>query len=446
MRSLPSYLLSVSLAALLASTAVAQSSGINWRRDLASAQAEAQQTGKPILIHFWTPTCGPCKRLERTVFNQASVAQALESQFVPVKINAEIMPAVAQQYAVFQWPTDVITTPQGHAIGKMVSPPSPGAYISQISQVASRFKTRLGAGYDQAVAGATQPSQLNSAYAGLSLNASPSQANPAAPSATPVATTRATPVANPYFPGPTGVVGPPPVASPGAVPSAQPVARYQPNIQGQPNQQTRYAMAPAAAPAVVPAIVAPAAPPARIANPYYAAANTPAVSQMASQAPPQAVAPAATTPLAPASVASAGPPVVAANSTPTASTPTATPLGFDGFCPVSMKKDWRWIKGDPRWGIVHRGRTYLFNSAGNRDEFWKKPDAYSPALSGNDPVLAIDQGQSQDGTREHSLEYGGQFYMFATEASLQQFSANPGRYVAGVRQAMGLDASSTIRR
>jgi protein disulfide-isomerase len=125
--------------------------------------------------------------------------------------------------------------------------------------------------------------------------------------------------------------------------------------------------------------------------------------------------------------------------------PGAAPLGFDGFCPVSMRNHWKWVPGDPRWGIMHRGRTYWFASQEEQQQFWADPDRYSPALSGMDPVLAIDHQQQVPGKREHSIDYDGLFYMFSSEATLAQFTANPERYAVSVRQAMGIPRGRLVR-
>jgi YHS domain-containing protein len=103
-----------------------------------------------------------------------------------------------------------------------------------------------------------------------------------------------------------------------------------------------------------------------------------------------------------------------------------------------MRNSWQWVKGDPKWGAIHRGRTYLFIGPREQQQFLANPDYYSPALAGIDPVLAIDHRQSVPGLREHSLDYDNQFYFFSSEATLQQFTASPQRYADGVRQAMGL--------
>jgi protein disulfide-isomerase len=120
-------------------------------------------------------------------------------------------------------------------------------------------------------------------------------------------------------------------------------------------------------------------------------------------------------------------------------------MGLDGYCPVTLKQERRWVVGDKRYGIVHRGRLYLFAGSQQQQQFWTNPDAYSPVLSGIDPVLALDNGASVPGQREHGVEYGGQMYLFSSEATLQHFSRNPERYAGGVRQAMQATGGTTLR-
>jgi YHS domain-containing protein len=110
-----------------------------------------------------------------------------------------------------------------------------------------------------------------------------------------------------------------------------------------------------------------------------------------------------------------------------------------------MRNLWKWMPGNPQWGIVHRGRTYWFASQEAQQQFWTDPDRYTPALSGLDPVLSLDHQQQVSGKREHSIVYDGLFYMFASEATLQQFTANPQRYSANVRQAMGIPRGRLVR-
>ena len=93
---------------------------------------------------------------------------------------------------------------------------------------------------------------------------------------------------------------------------------------------------------------------------------------------------------------------------------------------VTTPTVWKWEPGDPKYGAIHRGRTYWFVGPQEQQEFLARPDYYGPALAGIDPVLAIDHQQSVLGVREHSLDYDGQFFLFSSEATLQQFTSSPG--------------------
>lgn len=79
-------------------------------------------------------------------------------------------------------------------------------------------------------------------------------------------------------------------------------------------------------------------------------------------------------------------------------------------------------------GAIHRGRTYLFVGPQEQQRFFADPDRYAPAASGNDVVLATEQGQAVPGMRQHGVYYGNHVYLFSSEASLEKFSKNPNVY------------------
>ena len=106
------------------------------------------------------------------------------------------------------------------------------------------------------------------------------------------------------------------------------------------------------------------------------------------------------------------------------------PWGLECFCPVSLCEKQKWVRGDRRWGAIHRGRTYLFVGPEEQRRFLANPDRYAPVVSGNDVVLAVEQGQIVPGMRQHGVFYQGRVYLFSSEATLQKFSLNPGAYDA----------------
>jgi protein disulfide-isomerase len=352
------------------------------------------------LVHFWTPECAPCATLEQNVFIQPGVSGAIEAQFVPVKLNANENPATAQGFGITRVPTDVIITPEGAIVGKLVSPPTPAAYVAEVTQLANQHHSTPGSPFARSTAAAPTPPQVNAAYANLSLspNTTPAIGQPVAtqnaPSVTPTLTGQST---------------------------AAPLTTQNQYTAPAPSSVAQQPFSPA---------------PSQVANPHVA---SPPV------APPLApVSSSVSAPLAPQAQ-----PAVAATPTNAPDSnllpPGAPPLGFDGYCPVSMRNHWKWVAGDPRWGIVHRGRTYWFAGQAEQQQFWSDPDRYSPALSGMDPVMAIDHKQQVPGKREHSIDYDNLFYMFCSEATLQQFTANPERYAVGVREAMGIPRGRLVR-
>lgn len=500
MRCSPHLLPSLFVAALLSMPAQAQSppSALNWQHDVESAKVIAKQSGRLVLVHFWTPECMPCLQLERNVFSQPGVAGAIESQFVPVKLDANQNSAFAQGLGIDRVPMDVILTPEGQVVGKLISPPTPSAYISEVGQVATRYATRHGSAFGNAVASAPQPPLINGAYANLPVNpgtlpasttapvagasgALQSQVSASLPTVSGNAASPATPVTTPLAPGRTLGVPPaqpyvpqspatdrfqtpfaqsqaiaPDNASVGATTSNANIAMASPGAIGVPAQ-----VAPSVVPnqyAAAPSISAPPVPASPVSVPLVSAPPVPAIPVPSTSpvvpaptqiAPAPAVAPDAAS-VAPAMGAAALQSPGAAPATPAAapeSVPSAEPLpiGFDGFCTVTMRNEWKWVEGNKQWGVNHRGRTYLFVGPKEQQQFMQNPDYYAPALSGIDVVLAVENRQTVPGLREHSIDYDNQIYLFASEATLQQFTANPERYAASVRQAMGIERGQLVR-
>lgn len=463
----------------------AQEPGIQWQTDLEAAKTLAKQTGRHVLVHFWTPSCGPCLTLDQTVFNQANVAAVIEQRFVPVKLNANENSATAQGFGITRVPTDVLLTADGQVIGKLISPPTPAGYITEVMQVAANYQIAPGSAFAAAAARAPAPSNMpanvNAAYASLPIASGTVPAAPEFGNAASQINSR--PAALGVSPSPsfmssgaaTNPAGQPPITPIGSTPPAsQSVAAAPvPAAPTAPVQvENRYAAPPFNTPAMPgeaaassvaagrPTGTQPAfagQPPLQVALPAQPGGQSPTLitgsSASALTMQPGIGGPISTAGVgAPSAAAPQGQPPNAATTTAEAAAPDASqlpagapPLGFDGYCPVSMRNSWKWVPGDPRWGIVHRGRTYWFASQNEQQQFWADPDRFSPALSGMDPVMAIDHQQQVPGKREHSIDYDNLFYMFSSEATLAQFTANPERYAVGVRQAMGIQRGRLVR-
>ncbi|OHB81710.1 MAG: hypothetical protein A2W31_09355 [Planctomycetes bacterium RBG_16_64_10] len=474
---------------LIVSYAAAQERGIQyegalpWYQDLVTAQRIAADSNRLVLVHFWAPWCEPCLRLEQQVLSQPGVAAWIQRNYVPVKLNVDQFGELAHGYGVQGLPTDVVLTPAGQVLARVKSPLSAPAYVEQLAQIAAAQRSRsepLQANRGVADAGPIPPAGAVSAplqdpyYAGgtASPMAVPPAGNPYATFGTPVAgqswaadqAAGPPPIGTNYAPA--GVAAPPRQGAtmgyatgypgypgqspvwPGANVPGHPTSVTWPSNQAAPSRAvagpgTGYGAAPPSQASMaqggsVPVAGNPAAAEAvgsRYQDVWRAASGPSAVGgQRTGQVDPG---------WQPATPQSNAGPSPAVGSDPSAAPPAATgaqtsvpPLGMDGFCPVTLKKQQRWTLGDRRWGVIHRGRTYLFASAEAQREFLQDPDLYSPVLSGIDPVVALEQGRSMAGRRRHGVFYGGRVYLFASESSLQRFSRSPEQYANGVHQVM----------
>lgn len=401
------------LVAAFASQAPA-AEAIQWAPNLSAAINMASRQNRLVLLHFWAPGCRPCLALEQNVFTRNDVADAIARDFVPVKINAEAMPDTARKYKVDRWPMDVIITPAGYPVHASVSPGDPRGYMQMLYRVAAQRRPgNLLSANTQDGPGANAPPPGGQGWAAMEGNMHAPLDNGAGGAGGATGGSRFT-----QF----GGSGQAPLDSPGVGPEnhfGDPhAAPFGPSYANQFNQPPLN-QSPRSQPPRNPPQQDPRAPadtrgeepqPRETVNPYIQ--NDPrAQHDMRPQPPAQ----------------------------PRSQPPQAggrPPLGLDGFCPVTLIEVGKWTKGDERFGIIHRGRLYLFANEAEKQRFWQDPDRYAPILSGNDPVEFAEGGHVVPGNRKHGVFFRNQIYLFTTEESLERFWNSPQRYADVAQQAM----------
>jgi protein disulfide-isomerase len=402
---------------MLSAWAYGQQQAYVWQTDLEAAKRLASQSNRLVLVHFTAPWCQPCARLEENVFKKPSFGAAIDPQYVGVKLNLDDSRKVAAQWGIQAIPADVILTSQGQVVQKLQSPPTMEQYVGVMQQIATR-----------ALPGAMQLAAAS---------ASPGQPAGQQPPLQPQAAT------------PPGQAATPPVA---AAPSAPPADdRYADYFASRGGIASGSSNSPATAPAASsapPGMTAGNPPAAETQNPYASVTTQPA-SPPAATTPstqysmPNAMAGQQVTPpgfgQAPPGM-STGPQsdpsvALASRGRSVELPPGSPPLGLDGFCPVTLVERHVWKEGDVRFGAIHHGRTYLFLSVAEQQRFLANPESFSPVMSGDDPVLALDQNKMVPGQRRHGVFFGSRIYLFSSEATLAEFSRNPGRYAPEITQA-----------
>ncbi len=90
---------------------------IQWRYNYAKARKEAKSKGLPIILDFGTENCFWCRKLDETTFQDPTVSQTLNKQFVPLKIDADREYRLAQQLRIHSYPTIVFADFDGKILG-----------------------------------------------------------------------------------------------------------------------------------------------------------------------------------------------------------------------------------------------------------------------------------------------------------------------------------------
>jgi thioredoxin-like negative regulator of GroEL len=106
-------ILAWSLLAVAVPALPAQEAGIKWRTDYHAARKEAETKKLPLLIDFWRTGCPPCEKMEQHTFRDPRIVNALNEQFIPLKINGLDDTQLATHLQINLFPTIVLATPEG---------------------------------------------------------------------------------------------------------------------------------------------------------------------------------------------------------------------------------------------------------------------------------------------------------------------------------------------
>jgi protein disulfide-isomerase len=91
---------------------------IVWANDYASAQQQAVQSGKPMILFFTGKWCVPCRIMKRNVWGDKQVATAVNAGFIAVMLDVDDRDAAAalSRYRVGATPTTIIADATGEVL------------------------------------------------------------------------------------------------------------------------------------------------------------------------------------------------------------------------------------------------------------------------------------------------------------------------------------------
>ncbi|WP_437201820.1 YHS domain-containing protein [Planctomicrobium sp. SH664] len=120
-------------------------------------------------------------------------------------------------------------------------------------------------------------------------------------------------------------------------------------------------------------------------------------------------------------------------------------LMIEGYCPVTLNKERKWIKGDSQFKSEFKGQLYHFTSAQSRDEFLKTPEKFVPQFLGCDPVLTWTSDRAVPGSIEYGAFYDGKLYLFVSDENRKKFKSEPDKYLT-TRVVLYVDQIESVVR
>jgi len=106
---------------------------LTWQHDLAAALKTAKQQNRLVFVDFYATWCPPCRMMERQVFPQEKVIQALH-KLVTAKIDVDKHPKDAQRYEIRALPTLMVLDASGRVISTNIGAIPPAQLIDFVNQ------------------------------------------------------------------------------------------------------------------------------------------------------------------------------------------------------------------------------------------------------------------------------------------------------------------------
>ena len=377
-----------------------KSSTIAWGNDLNEALRQASQTGQPVLVHFYSDNCVPCKMLDAKAFKSPLLGDAMARTVLPVKINYDQHRDIAQRFQISRFPTDLFLHPNGEELYRTVSPQDPADYSKLLDRVAMKNRDWV----------VQRMSKLSTATAN-SRSLTPSSFDT------------------------TSMRDNRPVSTQGSVFQTSSNGK---EVEPEPNS---YCLAPTGNDEV-PVVVADELP----GGLFHLASQTSEVKEnryqkQAAKDSSQANSPSKHTSLLSGKPNTQEEPMAAVTMGGVFAEDST--LGLDGYCPISLISQKTWTLGRDTFAVKHRGRIYRCVSEEARALFLQEPDRYSPVLSGYDVVHFLETGELIAGMREHGFEYLGRVFVFMNEANKIHFDTNATQYAQNINALIGSERVAT---
>ncbi|MGQ9921681.1 MAG: thioredoxin family protein [Desulfobacca sp.] len=108
---------------------------IQWRRDLAGAVAEAKTAQKPVVLEFYLEGCPHCAHLAKDTHSNEELANYMNANVIPVRLEARGYTDLAQKYGVRAVPAGIFLSPQEEELGRFDGFLTAEQYLQELGKI-----------------------------------------------------------------------------------------------------------------------------------------------------------------------------------------------------------------------------------------------------------------------------------------------------------------------
>jgi protein disulfide-isomerase len=94
----------------------APASDVAWFTDIEVARTRAAERNQPIMLYFTADWCPPCKQMARDVWPDERVERTVNDGVVPVYIDVDDQPDLAERFEVARIPTLIFADAAGRTL------------------------------------------------------------------------------------------------------------------------------------------------------------------------------------------------------------------------------------------------------------------------------------------------------------------------------------------
>lgn len=360
-------MLLITFCLMIGANAFCAADEISWMTNVTKAMEQAQKENKPVLLHFYGDFCGPCRAMDKTVFPDSSVIKELNQNFIPVKIDTSRDPATTQKYGIRGIPADVFVSPQGEILHQRVGGASAQKYLQEIQNVTQIAHTKLQAMPVSTAVAQNDVGSQSVVKQQMNDHVDATFANEM------VAKTAQTSQSSQWVEA--------------ASNQAMTNSRIVKMGGGLPLKTTTTVVRRPVADLVYENNISQSMPESGVVQ-----ANVPGTQSVPEQV--------------------------------TEST-LEKQLLFDGFCPVTLSLETRWVKGQEQFFAEYEDGLFYFASEEAQNMFEEAPYQFAPVASGHDIVEWAFNQKKIAGSRKYGAWFQGNVYLFSNQDNYERFQANP---------------------